>query len=122
MEKSKAEAFAEELIQRGYRKWTQAKYGEEDYDVSRLFKDDDGEQMYQIIYRFWDWTKYRSYSYMPDEFSIDIVIMPCLNTYGRADIILSNCEFKHFLDIDWTEQFAKEYYEFITKRIEYEKD
>lgn len=119
MEKSKAEAFADELIKRGYRKWTQAKYGEEDYDVSRMFRDDDDNDLYQIIYRFWDWTKYpRAH----DEFSIDIVILPCLHSYGRADIILSNCEFKHFLDIDWTEKFAKEYYEFITKRIEYGKD
>ena len=115
MEKSKAETFADELMRRGYRKWTQAKYGEEDYDVSRMFRDEDGEQMYQIIYRFWDWTKYDTL----DEFSIDVVIMPCLNIYGRADLILSNCEFKNFLNIEWTEQFAKEYYEFITKRIEY---
>ena len=119
MEKSKAEAFAEELIKRGYRKWTQAKYGEEDYDVSRMFKDDDGEHMYQIIYRFWDWTKYPN-AY--DEFSIDIVIMPCLHAYGRTDLILSSCEFKNFLNVEWTEQFAKEYYEFITKKIEYGKD
>lgn len=59
MKKTDAEAFAEELIKRGYRKWTQAKYGDEDYDVSHLFRDEDGEQMYQIIYRFWDWTKYQ---------------------------------------------------------------
>lgn len=120
MEKSKAEAFADELFKRGYRKWTQAKYGEEDYDVSRLFRDKEGEDLYQIIYRFWDWTKYNSY--VPDEFSVDIVIMPCLGLYGRTDLILSNCEFSHFLDIDWTEKFAKEYYEFIKNRITNGKD
>ena len=119
MEKTKAQNFAHKLIKRGYRKWTQAKYGEEDYDVSRMFRDEEGEQMYQIIYRFWDWTKYPQ---AIDEFSIDVVIMPCLHTYGRADVILSNCEFKNFLNIEWTEQFAKEYYEFITKRIEYETE
>lgn len=116
---SKAEDFADELIKRGYRKWTQAKYGEEDYDVSRMFKEDDDNDLYQIIYRFWDWTKYPQ---AHDEFAIDIVILPCLHSYGRVDLILSNCEFKHFLDIDWTEKFAKEYYEFITKKIEYEED
>ena len=119
MKKSKAEAFAQTLLDRGYRKWTQAKYGEEDYDVSRMFRDTDDNDLYQIIYRFWDWTKYPQ---AIDEFSIDIVIMPCLYTYGRADVILSNCEFKNFLNIEWTEQFAKEYYEFITKKIEYGED
>ena len=120
MTKDEAKFFEATLLQLGYRKWTQAKYGEEDYDVSRMFRDEDGEQMYQIIYRFWDWTKYDSY--VPDEFSIDIVIMPCLYTYGRTDLILSNCEFKHYLDVGWTEKFAKEYYEFITKRITNGKD
>lgn len=114
MEKTDAESFAKKLIKRGYRKWTQAKYGNEDYDVSYMFRDDDGEQMYQIIYRFWDWTQYPKAT---DEFSIDIVIMPCLHTYGRADFILSNVESKNYLDVEWTEKFAKDYYEFITERI-----
>ncbi|MBR4757401.1 MAG: hypothetical protein IK084_01195 [Bacteroidaceae bacterium] len=121
MKKTDAEAFADELIKRGYRKWTQVKYGEENYDVSRVVHDEDGENMYQIIYRFWDWTMYDMQRVL-DEFSISIVIMPRLHIYGRADLILSNCEFKHFLDIDWTEKFAKEYYEFITKRIKDGKD
>lgn len=114
MKKTDAETFAEKLLKRGYRKWTQAKYGEEDYDISRMERDDDGEQMYQIIYRFWDWTKYPM---AHDEFSIDIVVMPCLNIYGRADLILSNCESKNYLDIEWTEKFAKEYYDFIMERL-----
>jgi len=116
MKKTDAEAFAEELIKRGYRKWTQGKYGEEDYDVSHLFRDEDGEQMYQVIYRFWDWTVYQ----LPkdqEEFSIDIVIMPLLHQYGRADLILDNDESKNYLDVEWAEKFAKEYYEFITERI-----
>ena len=112
MKKADAEAFAEKLIKRGYRKWTQAKYGDENYDVSHLFRDEDGEQMYQIIYRFWDWTKYPR---ADREFSIDLVIMPCFD--GRADLILSNCEDKNYLDVEWTEKFAKEYYEFVTERI-----
>lgn len=115
MKKADAEAFAKKLIKRGYRKWTQAKYGEENYDVSHLFKNVNDEDMYQIIYRFWDWTVYQ----LPkdqEEFSIDLVIMPCLHTYGRADLILSNMESKNYLDIGWTEKFAKEYYEFITER------
>ena len=117
MKKTDAEAFAEKLIKRGYRKWTQAKYGDENYDVSHLFRDEDGEQMYQIIYRFWDWTEYQLLK-DHEEFSIDIVIMPCLHTYGRADLILSNVESKNYLDVEWTERFAKEYYEFVIKQIE----
>ena len=116
MTKDEAQLFEATLLQLGYRKWTQAKYGEEDYDVSRMFRDDDEEQMYQIIYRFWDWTKYGYKDYT--DFSVDIVIMPCLHTYGRADLILSSCEFKDFLNVDWTERFAKDYYDFVIKHIE----
>lgn len=112
MKKNDAESFAKKLIKRGYRKWTQAKYGNEDYDVSYMFRDDDGEQMYQIIYRFWDWTQYPRAEM---EFSIDLVIMPCFD--GRADLILCNSEDKNYLDVEWAEKFAKEYYEFITERI-----
>lgn len=112
MKKTDAEAFAEKLLKRGYRKWTQAKYGAEDYDVSRMIRDDDGEDMYQIIYRFWDWTKY---PHVPKEMSIDVVIMPCFD--GRADLELSSIDNPSYLDVEWTEKFAKEYYEFITKRI-----
>lgn len=113
MNKTEAEAFAEELIKRGYRKWTYAKYGDEDYDVSLFFRDENDNDLYQIIYRFWDWTQYPKAT---DEFSIDIVIMPCLHIYGRADLILSNCESKNYLDVEWTEKFAKDYYEFIMER------
>lgn len=117
MKKTDAEAFAKKLIERGYRKWTQAKYGEENYDVSHLFKNENDEDMYQIIYRFWDWTVFQ----LPkdqEEFSIDLVIMPCLHTYGRADLILSNAGGKNYLDIGWTEKLAKDYYEFVIKHIE----
>lgn len=112
MKKVDAEAFAKKLIKRGYRKWTQAKYGSEDYDISHLFKDENDNDLYQIIYRFWDWTKYPR---AEREFSIDLVIMPCFD--GRADLILSNQEDKNYLDVEWAEKFAKEYYEFITERI-----
>lgn len=114
MKKTDAEAFAEKLIKRGYRKWTQAKYGNEDYDVSLAVRNEEDTILYQIIYRFWDWTKYPK---VTDEFSIDIVIMPCLHIYGRADLILSNVESKNYLDVEWTEKFAKEYYEFIMERL-----
>ena len=50
--------FEKMLLDRGYKKWTRCLHGQEDYDVSRLIKDDDGEHLYQIIFRFWDWTKY----------------------------------------------------------------
>jgi hypothetical protein len=116
MKKTDAEAFAKKLIKRGYRKWIQAKYGSEDYDVSLAIRNEEDTILYQIIYRFWDWTEYQ----LPkdqEEFSIDLVIMPCLHTYGRADLILSNAESKNYLDVKWTEKFAKEYYEFITERI-----
>lgn len=112
MKKVDAEAFAEKLIKRGYIRWNQALYGEEDYDVSRMIRDDNGEQMYQIIYRFWDWTQF---TWADDEVSIDLVLMPVLD--DRADLILDCVGSKNYLDVEWTEKFAKEYYDFITERI-----
>ena len=112
MKKTDAEDFGKKLIERGYSRWTQAKYGDENYDVSLAIRDEEDTILYQIIYRFWDWTKYPR---AEREFSIDLVVMPCFD--GRADLILSNCKDKNYLDVEWTEKFAKEYYGFITKRI-----
>ncbi len=112
MKKTDAEAFAKKLIKRGYRKWDNSKYGQEDYDVSLAIRNEEDTILYQIIYRFWDWTKYPR---AEREFSIDLVLMPCFD--GRADLLLSNCESKNYLDIEWTEKFAKDYYDFITERI-----
>lgn len=114
MKKTDAEAFAKELIKRGYHKWTQAKYGSEDYDVSLTVRNEEDTILYQIIYRFWDWTQY---PIATDEFSVDVVIMPCLHIYGRADLKLYNVKSNNYLDVEWTEKFAKEYYEFIIERI-----
>lgn len=54
MKKTDAEAFAKKLIKRGYRRFDNAKYGSEDYDVSLAIRDEEDTILYQIIYRFWD--------------------------------------------------------------------
>lgn len=107
-------AFEDTLINRGYRKWTQAKYGEEDYDVSRLVYDEDDNDLYQIIFRFWDWTKYGDKIHT--ECSVDFVVVPCID--GRMDAICSSMF--NGLDnvVEFAEQFAKDYYKFVIKQIE----
>ena len=42
MKKADAEAFAKKLIKRGYRKWDNSKYGQEDYDVSLAIRNEEG--------------------------------------------------------------------------------
>lgn len=116
MTKHAMQDFEKMLLDRGYRKWTRCLHGLEDYDVSRLIKDDDGEDMYQIIFRFWDWTKYsRPELAGENEASIDLVIMPCFD--GRADLEISSCSEGIQLDVDRMEKLAEEYYGFIKSRL-----
>lgn len=108
--------FEKMLLDRGYRKWTIALYGKEDYDVSHMVKDDAGEDKYQIIFRFWDWTKYgRPELSGENEASIDLVVMPCFD--GRADLEISSCSRKIQLDVERMEKLAEDYYEFIKARL-----
>lgn len=116
MTKKAMQEFEKMLLDRGYRKWTRCLHGQEDYDVSRLIKDDDGEDMYQIIFRFWDWTKYgRPDITGENEAAIDLVFMPCFD--GRADLEISSCSTEVHLDVDRMEKLAKDYYEFIIPRL-----
>ena len=116
MTKKAMQEFEKMLLDRGYRKWTCCLHGQEDYDVSRLIKDDEGEDLYQIIYRFWDWTKYgRPEMTDENEAAIDVVFMPCLDR--RADLEISSCLTKVHLDVDRMEKLAKDYYEFIISRL-----
>ena len=113
--------FEQKLLSRGYKKWTQALYSTEDYDVSRLIRDEEGEDKYQIIFRFWDWAKYRCSFPAVEvaekyECSVDLVIMPC-GLDCRADIILSSFDREIITDVERVEKMAEEYYQFIKEQV-----
>lgn len=116
MTKKAMQDFEKMLLGRGYRKWTRSLYETEDYDISRMVKDDAGEDKYQIIFRFWDWTKYgRPELSGENEASIDLVVMPCFD--GRADLEISSCSSEIQLDVERMEKLAEDYYEFIKARL-----
>ena len=104
-------AFEDTLIKRGYKKWTQAKSGEEDFDVSIMVRDGD-KDLYQLIFRFWNFEKYREGT----GYSVDFVVMPCID--GRMDAICSAMANDLDNNVEFAEQFAKDYYEFVIKQIE----
>ena len=106
-------AFEEKLLSRGYKRWNYALYGTEDYDVSRLIRDEDGEDKYQIIYKFWNWTKYPKCPGGINEAAVDVAILPCFD--GRADLCFSS--FDKQLDVDWVESVAEKYYNFIMEEM-----
>ena len=110
MKKTECEALEKSLLDRGYKKWTRAKYGEEDFDVSKMVRNGE-EDMYLLIFRFWDFEQFKEGA----GYSVDWVVMPCID--GRMDAICSNMDNNLNTDIDFAEKFAKEYYEFITERI-----
>ena len=110
MTKTEWEAFAKSLLDRGYKKWTCCKYGEEDFDVSKMVRNGDRD-MYQLIFRFWDFEQFREGA----GYSVDFVVMPCID--GRMDAICSSMGNGLSTNIEWAEKFAKEYYKFITERI-----
>ena len=108
--------FENTLLDKGYKKWTRAKYGEEDFDVSRMIRGEskDGpEDMYQLIFRFWDFEQFKEGA----GYSVDFVVMPCID--GRMDAICSNMSNNLSQNISFAEMFAKDYYEFVTKELIY---
>lgn len=104
-------AFENTLINRGYRKWTCCLYGEEDFDVSILVMDGD-KGLYQLIFRFWDFEQFKEGA----GYSVDFVVMPCID--GRMDAICSSMANELDNNIEFAEQFAKDYYNFVIKHIE----
>lgn len=110
MKKTEWEAFEKALLDRGYKKWTRAKYGEEDFDVSKMVRNGE-EDMYQLIFRFWDFEQFKE----GVGYSVDFVVMPCID--GRMDAICSSMSNGLSTNIEFAEKFAKEYYEFITEMI-----
>lgn len=98
------------LIKRGYKKWTGALYGREDFDVSRLVKDGD-KDLYQLIFRFWNFEKY----VRGEGYAVDFVVMPIID--GRMDAICSPVTNNISHDIEFAEQFAKDYYEFVIEHL-----
>lgn len=107
------QSFEQKLLSLGYKKWTQCIHGE-DYDVSKVVRDNEGEDKYQIIFRFWDFTKYLE-NEERYECSVDLVIMPCLD--GRADLMVSSFSDKVHLDIERMEKLAEDYYDFVISRL-----
>ena len=103
-------SFEESLIKRGYKRWDGCLYGEEDFDVSWMVKDGD-ENLYELIFRFWDFEKLRESA----GYAVDFVVMPCID--GRMDVICSNMQNNLDANIDFAEKFAKDYYEFIQKEL-----
>ena len=104
-------AFEDTLINRGYKKWTHCCYGEEDFDISIMIRDED-KDLYQLIFRFWDFEKFRKDA----GYSVDFVVMPCID--GRMDAICSVMANNLNNNVEFAEKFAKDYYEFIIKQIE----
>lgn len=110
MEKTEWKVFEKSLLDRGYRKWFSAKYGEEDFDVSKMVRNGE-EDMYQLIFRFWNFEQFREGA----GYSVDFVVMPCID--GRMDAVCSSMSNGLSTNIEFAEKFAKEYYEFVTERI-----
>lgn len=111
MTKSEWETFEKSLLDRGYKKWVRACYGEEDFDVSKMVRNGD-KKMYQLIFRFWDFEQFKKGA----GYSVDFVVMPCID--GRMDVICSAMSNDLDNDVEFAEQFAKDYYDFVIKQIE----
>lgn len=106
-------AIEDTLIRRGYKKWCCYLYGKEDFDVSILVRDEDEDKdLYQLIFRFWNFEKYKEGAGC----SVDFVVMPCID--GRMDAICSSMANDLDTNIEFAEKFARDYYEFVIKHIE----
>jgi len=107
------QSFEKELLDRGYKKWTSALYGEEDFDVSKKFIVDDNQddpKEYVIIFRFWDFEKYR----INVGYSVSVAIMPHFD--GRADMLIST----DVTNIKRIEEIAEHYYQLVVKEFNLE--
>jgi hypothetical protein len=109
-------AFEQTLLDRGYKKWTSAKYGEEDFDISKMVRGEgkDGpEDMYQLIFRFWDFEQFKE----GVGYSVDFVVMPCID--GRMDAICSSMGNGLSKNIEFAEKFARDYYWFVQDELKF---
>lgn len=104
-------AFEDALLKRGYSKWFHCLYGEEEFDVSTMVRDGD-KKLYQLIFRFWDFEQFKEGA----GYSVDFVVMPCID--GRMDAICSSMANDLDNNVEFAEQFAKDYYKFVIKQIE----
>lgn len=105
------------LENRGYRKWTNAKVGNEDYDWFKtvpMTSDpyDDPAAGYQMAFRVWDWTEYPD-SLRPEyeEYGVEFWAS-LLGSDGRIEL---NASWRPIRDVAAFERMAAEFYE-LTKR------
>lgn len=106
------------LISLNYKKITNACYGQsqysEDYDYYIAIRDDEGNLLYQIFYRVWDYTTERHhYVYdrvFPHLYGVEIAIMPSSNS--RSDLCYIPVDFTDIDSIKKYEEVAKNFYKF----------
>ena len=99
------------LLDRGYKVWRSCKYGDEDFDVFRMKRGKDGNKLYQLIFRFWGFEQFKEGA----GYAVDFVVMPCID--GRMDAICSSLVNGFDNYIEFAEQFAKDYYEFVINHL-----
>lgn len=103
------------LESKGYKYYNQCLSSNEDYDYGKSFDttyDEDGNKNigYQVLFRFWDWRKYKQIGEL--EFGVDVAVV--VSQEHRSDLILGQEEY----DIEKIEQIAEGFYEFCKKYIQ----
>ena len=113
MTANELETLEKTLIERGYKKIKTCLYGEEDYDVYKAFRDEEGELKYQIFYQVWEFERYQRGA----GYSTSVAIMPdsIIDNVGRRDLELSTDYARSIDGIEKVEKIADAYYRFITE-------
>lgn len=109
------------LVKKGYKKITQACYGQtqydEDYDYYKPFYNKD-KLLYQIFYRVWDYTTERNNrirSIVGEHlYGVEIAVLPQCNE-TRCDLQNIFVEETTYEYIERMEQVSKNFYNFLKK-------
>lgn len=110
MTKEELSKIESDLDAQGYCKFTQCLSSKESWGWFKSWKDSDGETIYTIEWRVWD---YREYSHSPEPFSIDMLIIDGGSKH-RIDLEITSPKF----DIPTVENIAFSLHNMLAPYIE----
>lgn len=118
--------FAEELQQRGYRKYPSLRHGSDDWAWFKSFgesKHQEDRSNYQICFDVIDFTPYADREpYLRDNpYGIEPSVRLSRTTNERVDLHLPHCGLED-TEIDEYERLAESFYQWVSENIKIKQD
>lgn len=114
--------LAEELQQRGYRKYLSPRYGSDDYAWFKSFGEsayEEDRSNYQVCFYVINFSPYadRELRFRTDPYSIEPQVLISRTINERIDLLLSHIKVEDN-NIDEVERLAESFYQWVEKEVE----